>query len=46
VVSQVPVFNFCEHFMSITSIIISVFSLWLQRPFQFFHYLRYSHHFN
>jgi hypothetical protein len=37
VVTQVPVFNFCEHFMSITSIIISAWSLWLQLPFQFFH---------
>jgi hypothetical protein len=38
VVSQVPVFIFCEHFMSITSIIISACSLWLQLPFQFFHF--------
>jgi hypothetical protein len=30
VVSQVPIINFCENFMSITIIIISAFSLWLQ----------------
>jgi hypothetical protein len=30
VVSQVPVFNFCEHFMSITSIIVSACSLRMQ----------------
>jgi hypothetical protein len=37
VVSQVPVLNFCEYFMSITSIIMSVCSLRIQLPFQFFH---------
>ena len=30
VVSQVPIINFCEHFMSITSIIMSVCSLRMQ----------------
>jgi hypothetical protein len=30
VVSQVPIINFCEHFMSITSISMSVCSLGLQ----------------
>ena len=37
VVSQVPIINFCELFMSITSIIMSACSLGLQLPFQFFH---------
>jgi hypothetical protein len=37
VVSEVPIINVYEHFMSITNIIISAWSLWLQLPFQFFH---------
>ncbi len=39
VVSEVPIIKFCEQIMSITSIIISACSLWLQLPFQFFHCL-------
>ncbi len=37
VVSQVPIINFCELFMSITSTIISACSVWLQLPLKFFH---------
>jgi hypothetical protein len=33
VVSQVPVFNFCQHFMSITSIIMTACSLRMQPLF-------------
>ncbi len=37
VVSQVPVFNFCEHFMSITSSIMSVCSLRIHLFFDLFY---------
>jgi hypothetical protein len=37
VVSQVPVFNFCEHFMSITSSIMSACSLRIQLFFDLFY---------
>jgi hypothetical protein len=37
VVGQVTIIKFCEQIMSITSIIISACTLWLELPFQFFH---------